>query len=1156
MNHLQDTEAISKRIAELPPERRAVLERLLKDEGVSAPPLSTLPPRRDTDVVPLSFTQQRLWFLDQLEPGNPAYNMTLNLRLTGPLQVAALERSLGEVIRRHEVLRTTFPIVDGQVVQKIWPAPTFTLPVLDLQEYPPGEQESQVQRLAQAEAQRSFDLTNSPLLRATLLRLSEQQHVLLLTMHHIITDGWSLGVLVQELSTLYDAYSQGQPSPLPPLPLQYADFALWQRQWMQGEVLEAELNYWKQQLAGAPPVLNLPTDRPRPPVQTFRGAHYPVALSKALTEALKRLGRECEVTLFMTLLAAFATLLHRYAGQDDIVIGTPIAGRTRVELEGLIGYFANTLVLRLNLAHDPSFRELLARVRQVTLSAYAHQDLPFERLVDALQLKRDLSYNPVFQVLFGLHNAPRRPLELTGLTWSPLEVESGTARFDLVLDLCEDSDGVRGVFEYNTDLFEAATIARLAGHFQTLLEGVVADPDRRLSRLPLLTESERRQLLLEWNDTESVWAYSRRQDASSSLPLPTLPHVFEAQVQREPQAVALVCEGQRLTYQELNQRANQLAHYLQKFGVGPEVLVGICVERSVDMLVGLLGILKAGGAYVPLDPEYPQERLAFMLEDTQAPVLLTQRHLLERLPRSSARVICLDTDWEVIAQESVQNPLLQVTGDNLAYVIYTSGSTGRPKGIAVSHQSVVHLIDVTQPLLSFNEHDVWTVVHSYAFDFSVWEMMGPLLTGGRLVIVPLPVAQSPAALYELLCRERVTILNQTPSAIRQLIDAKEAAGSGRQWAVRLIIVGGEAFPRELAPRLLEWGVPVWNFYGPTEATVWAAINPVSSVDSGQATIPIGRPLPHTQLYVLDAHGQPVPVSVSGELYIGGVGLARGYFNRPELTAEMFLPQPFGSQAGARLYRTGDAARYRPDGSIEFLGRLDDQVKIRGFRIELGEIEAALAQHPSVREAVSVVREDVPGQKRLVAYLVPRQEQSPTVSDLRHFLLQKLPDYMVPQAYVFMETLPLSPNGKVDRRALPMPSETRPELESELVVPRTDLEQFLTGLWKQALRLKKIGVHDDFFELGGDSITAALLVNKLQEALGEFVHVGALFAAPTIAQLADYLTKQYPQATARAVEAYKATAALGEPSRKAWLPRRFISDLTTGLVSKVKGKRVD
>ncbi|HEX8183843.1 MAG TPA: amino acid adenylation domain-containing protein, partial [Blastocatellia bacterium] len=733
---------------------------------------------------------------------------------------------------------------------------------------------------------------------------------------------------------------------------------------------------------------------------------------------------------------------------------------------------------------------------EAVLGAQSHQDLPFEKLVEELQPERNLSYNPLFRILFGFQNTPAPSLKLSGLESSTLKVNSNAARFDLSLDLSEEGEGISAIFEYSTDLFYERTIARMAGHFQTLLESIVADPEQRISTLSLLTEAERRQLSVEWNTARVAHA------RGDSKPLHEL---IEAHAERTPGAIAVACEADRLTFSELNQRANQLAHYLRESGVGPEALVGIFVERSVDMIVSLLGILKAGGAYLPIDPAYPKERIAFMLNDAKVAVLLTQRRLLQSLPRHEAQTICLDSDGSTIAQRSEENPASGATADNLAYVIYTSGSTGQPKGVQVTHGSVAHLIEATRPLFHFSSDDVWTVFHSYAFDFSVWEIWSPLVHGGKLVIVPFWMTQAPERFCALLSSERVTILNQTPSAIRQLASA---APQTARLALRLVICGGEPFPQELVPQLLEWKTPVWNFYGPTEATVWAAANQAEATGAGDGMVPIGRPLPNMQVYLLDKWKQLVPVGVPGEVHIGGMGLARNYLNRPELTAEKFIPNPFSGLPGARLYKTGDLARRLPDGNIEFLGRLDQQVKIRGFRVELGEVEAALSQHANVREAAVIVRdvEDRRQDKRLVAYVVANQEQVPAINDLRSYLKERLPDYMIPHTFVFLDALPLSPNGKLDRRSLPEPTNLRPDLEAAYVTPQTETERAVAAAWQEVLQLEKVGAHDNFFDLGGHSLLLIQVHSKLQGRFNRDLTVVDLFRYPTVNSLAGYLSQ--------------------------------------------------
>jgi len=1062
-------------------ERKAEILTFLRDAeaAVCSPPPRVRSVSRKEEL-PLSFAQERLWFLDQLEPGNTAYGIPIAYRLQGSLDVAALEWSLNEIVRRHEVLRATFAVVDGRPAQVIAPEMRLTLPVEDLRGLPEAEQEAEVERWATEEAHHPFDLAQGPLLRATLLRLNEEEHVLLLTMHHIVSDGWSMGVFNRELAVLYEAFSAGEPSPLPELPIQYADFAVWQRGWLQGEVLEEQLAYWRQHLGDDLPVLELPTDRPRPAAQSFRGAHQTFVLSNALTESLKALSRQEGVTLFTTLLAAFKTLLYRYTGQEDVVVGSPIANRNRSEIEGLIGFFVNTLVLRTDLSGNPTFRELLGRVREVTLGAHDHQDLPFEKLAEALQPERDLSHNPLFQVMFAFQNAPAEVLALPGLTVTPLEVESKAAQFDLTLSMEDMGRGLKGAVEYNTDLFDGATIERMIGHFETLLGGIVVNPEQRLSELPLLTEAERLQLLVEWNDTEADYPQDQ-----------CIHQLFEERAARTPDAVAVVFEKEQLSYAELNRRANQLARHFQKLGVGPEVLVGLCVERSLEMVVGLLGILKAGGAYVPLDPAYPKERLAFMLEDTQTPVLPTQERLRENLPQHGARVVCLDMDWEAIAKESDKNPDSTVTAGNLAYVIYTSGSTGRPKGVLVPHQGLLNMSEAQVRTFELGPGDRVLQFASLSFDAATFEIFMALRVGATLCLGTQESLLPGPTLIEMLQDLGVTIVTLIPSALASLPIEKLPH-------LHTITVAGEACSVDLVARWAE-GRRFFNLYGPTEATIWTTA--AECVD-GSHKPPIGHPVDNTGIYLLDTHLQPVPVGVPGELHISGVSLARGYLNRPDLTAQKFIPNPFSDEPGARLYKTGDLARYLPDGNIEFLGRIDHQVKIRGFRIELGEIEAVLGQYPAVWETVVLAREDTPSVKQLVAYVVPKNGQVPAISELRRFLKENLPDYMVPSAFVMLDALPLTPNGKVDRRALPAPDKkVFLNLQEAFVAPRTSIEEQLTEIWAGLLGMGRVSIHDNFFDLGGHSLLAAQLLSRVNEAFQVELSLRSLFETPTVAGLA-------------------------------------------------------
>ena len=1075
------------RLAKLSPQERSLLRNRLRRSaeggGEAARP----------GEFPLSFAQQRLWLLAKIAPQTAEYNNSAAFRLVGDFNVDVFRDCLREIVRRHEILRTRIVYRDGAAAQEVSPNVEVEAPLVDLSALPGGRGEEEARRRVEAQAREPFDLGAVPLLRALLLDLGrrgalrEREHVVAITLHHIVSDGWSTGVLIREFSELYEAFAAGRASPLPALELQYGDYAVWQRDWLQGEVLERQLAYWREALSGAPATLDLMTDYPRPATRDPRGAVYDFAVPASVTTKLRDLGRGCGATLFMTLLGAFAALLFRHSGQTDLCLGTPVANRRRVELEGLIGFFVNTLVMRADLSGDPSFVELLRRVRAQALGAQANQDLPFERLVEELQPERDMSRSPLFQAMFILQNAPSRAPGLAGLRIDAFAMESGTSKFDLTLQASESEDGLLFSLEYATALFDAATIERMARRFQLLLEGIAAAPERRLSELPLLPEDELRRLLVEWNPA-AAYAESR-----------CLHELFEAQVARSPNAIAVVFEDARLSYGGLNAQANRLAHHLRRRGVVADDVVGLCVERSLDLVIGVLGVLKAGGAYLPLDPSYPQARLAYMIEDARPKLILTQEALCERLPEG-VETLRLDADRETLAGESEANPAPAATPQNLAYIIYTSGSTGKPKGVGVAHGNVTRLFAATKDAYGFDARDVWTLFHSFAFDFSVWEIWGALLHGGRLVVVPFLASRAPEAFHALLKREGVTVLNQTPSSFYQLDAADAARGAAEALSLRLVIFGGEA----LEPlRLVDWfarhgdaAPALVNMYGITETTVHVTLQHLDATGPKEG---LGRPLGDLQTYLLDTRMNPVPIGVAGELYVGGAGLARGYVNRPELTAERFMPNPFGS-AGERLYRTGDLARYRADGTIDYLGRIDHQVKIRGFRIELGEIEAALARAAGVRDAIVLAREDGSRGKRLVAYVTAGEATALDVAELRAAAQRALPDYMVPSAIVVLDQLPLTANGKIDRKALPAPNMAAASAD-RYVAPRNAREETLCRIWAEVLGLDRVGVEDNFFELGGHSLLAVNLVERLRsEALA--VDVRAVFASPTPAGLAD------------------------------------------------------
>jgi amino acid adenylation domain-containing protein len=1059
----------------------SVAEVMRDGQGVMYTPIEPAP--RD-EHLPLSFAQQRLWFLDQMEPGSPFYNISAIVHLGGKLNVQALERSFGEIVNRHEALRTRFEVVDGQPAQIITPALSWSLPLVDLRELAEEERESEVARRAAEEAQTPFDLSTGGLLRTTLLQLGDEEHALLLTMHHIISDAWSVGIFVGELTSLYESFDDGHPSPLPALAVQYADFARWQQHWLQGGALATQIAYWRQYLTGAPALLNLPTDRPRPAVQRFQGEKQTLVLPKALTESLKTFSHQQGATLFMLLLAAFKTLLFRYTGQTAIVVGTPIAGRNRAEIESLIGFFVNTLAIRTQVSAGMSFQELLAQVRTSVLEAHARQDLPFEKLVEELQPERSLSHTPIFQVMFALQNVPMPPLKLRGLTVTLLEAAVKRSKFDLSLSLEEKAGGLVGALEYNTDLFDAATMTRLLGHYRRLLEDVVRTAETKLGDLQLLTEAERQQLLVAWNDAGPR--------LSSSV---YVQHQFERQAEEKAEAPAVLCEEKVLSYGELNRRANAVAHHLRRLGVGPERVAGICVERSFDLVVGVLGILKAGGAYMPLDPHYPRERLSFMLQDSGASVLLTQRALLQKLPvHYQGAAICLDDDWESASSEDTQNPPGTIDADNLAYVIYTSGSTGRPKGVGISHAALLNLVSWHLSAFEISASDRATLLAGVGFDASVWELWPYLCCGASLDLPADDVRSSPERLRDWLTLREVTI-SFVPTPVAEPMLGLEWRGKAK---LRTLLTGGD--------RLHTWpslSLPfeVVNNYGPTENAVVSTSGLISREAGAACTAPaLGRPIRNVRVYIVDERGEPVPVGVAGELWVGGDSLARGYLNRPEMTAERFVPDALSGKSGARLYRTGDLARYLPDGAIEFHGRIGSQVKVRGHRIELGEIETALREAEGVREAVVQCREERAGEQCLVAYVVSDDHAGAVTSnDLRGMLREKLPDYMVPAFFVMLNELPITDNGKIDRRALPAP--TPVEVEDDPARPRTPTEELLSNIWTEILGLRRVGLHDNFFELGGHSLLATQVVSRVRETFSVELPLRVLFESPTITELA-------------------------------------------------------
>ncbi len=1085
--------------------------------------------RQASEWYPLSSAQAQFWFLEQMSPGNPAYVIAAAADLAGQLNPEALEQSLNVIIQRHESLRTTFTLIDGQPFQRISPTLRIPLSRAELHSVPQAERMIEVERRLQDEVRHAFDLQRGPLIRATLLQLGVDDHVLLLVVHHSVADGWSIGVIFRELVALYNAFSRHQPSPLADLPVQYIDFAAWQRQWLQSEAASAELAYWQKQLQpeGARlPVLQLPTDHLRPAVQTFHGERHTFTVPHRLRQALAALSRREGVTLFTTLLAAFQVLLARYTGETDIVVGSPIAQRNQAAFEGLVGSFANVLVLRGDLSGNPTARTVLRRLWNVLLGAYEHQTLPFEQLVNALQAHRDPSRHPLFQVAFVLQNMPLPEAHLHALSLRVLDIDRAAAQFDLKLELTPRQDELVGWFEYNTDLFEAATIQRMQQHFCILLEGFVGEPERPIADLPLLSRAEQQQILDEWNATATEYPATA-----------CIYQLFETQVALTPDATALVFGQQELTYDELNRRANQLAHELQTHGIGPEVSVGVLLERSHEMIIAILAILKAGGAYLPLDPAYPAERLQFMLADSGTPVLVTQQRFSAKIPDYEAKVIELDTEWSRIAEQPVDNPISAAAANNLAYIIYTSGSTGQPKGVLIEHQGVVNLAQAQIAIFGVGPGERVLQFASLSFDASVSEILMTLLSGATLYLAD-PDLLPGTALVGLLRDQQIGSVTLTPSVLAALPQPEELP------ALQTIIAAGEDCSSELVARWAP-GRAFFNAYGPTEATVCATI---ALCKPDRTKPPIGRPLSNKRVYVLDARQQLVPVGVPGELYIAGMGLARGYLNRPDLTAQRFVPDPFSHPAdahaggppgmgtrmgtrmapGARMYRTGDLARYRTDGQIEFLGRIDQQVKVRGYRIEPGEIEAVLAQHPAIREAAVVADADGSGTRRLVAYVVPNKEPGALwahkeqrtkeqieqieyaalhSSGLREFLQERLPSYMVPSAFVVLEALPKTPNGKIDRRALPVLDGERPALETTYVAPQTEMEGTIAGIWRELLHIEQVGIHDNFFELGGHSLLIVQLQTRLHQTFATQLSIVELFQYPTIHLLAERLRQQ-------------------------------------------------
>jgi amino acid adenylation domain-containing protein len=1089
---------LSQRIASLSPKKRALLAQQLQQKAELQAKEPTIPQQPEADNYPLSFAQQQLWFLDQFEPNSPLYNTPIAIRMEGSIEFEYLEAALNEIMRRHQVLRTVFPAQEGKPVQVVQPFQPAPLTIEDISALPYAEREPYAQRLLIEKAQEPFHLAHDRMMRTLLIRLSEQEHILLVIIHHIVIDGWSIGILKREIIALYQDFRFHRPVSLPRLPLQYTDFAYWQLQRLQGEALEEQLSYWRTTLSGDLPVITMPTTRPRSSMPVFRGMRYEFMLPATLRAQLHTVSQRYGMTLFMTLLAGLSTLLYRYSGQDDILIGTPIANRTYTELEDLIGYFANTLLLRVDLSDNPRVDQLFKRVQEVTLGAYAHQDLPLEKIISELHSERNLSGTPLLQIMFVLQNAPFDRVEIPDLKLTSQAVDNGTAKFDLTFSFADVEGELAGAVEYNTELFDTAMIARMVLHFQHLLTSLATQTELTVAELPLLLPTERQAMLVEWNNTEAVYPDDQ-----------CLHQLFEQQVQMHLAQVAIICGAEQLTYKELNERANQLAHLLCEHGIGPDSIVGICLERSATLVVGLLAILKAGGAYVSLDANYPQERLAFMLEDSQISVLITHEDLLSRLPEHLATVICVDRDYAAIQQQLTTNPISGVGPDHLVYMIYTSGSTGKPKGVLLNHRGRVNNFNDFNQRFHVSSNDRLLSISSPSFDMLAYDVFGILAAGATIVLPEAEAEKNPLHWYELILRHKVTIWHSVPALLELLVDAVLDRDETTVLPLRLALLGGDWIPVSLPERLrkLVNELQFISLGGATEASMDSTIYHVNEVDPAWKSIPYGRPMANQRCYILDSHLQPVPIGVPGELHLAGFGLARGYLHAPEITDKKFIPNPLLEEPGARLYKTGDLARYLPDGTIELLGRIDFQVKIGGVRIELGEIESVLSQHPQLQTALVTARTDVHGHKQLIAYIVLQPDATVDLVQIRNFVQERLPEAMIPAAFIILDALPLTPNGKVDRRNLPDTGQLDTKPTRGYVAPRTPVEQLLTEIWAQVLHVERVGIHDNFFASGGDSI---LSIQAIARANNRSIQITPkqLFQHQTIAELATVATAMH------------------------------------------------
>ena len=1099
--------------------KQKLFEELLKKKGIQTPKGSVLVKRSEPGPHPLSFTQRRIWFLQQFDIESAAYNDPTALHIKGPLNIPVLERTFNEILRRHQVLRMTFQASKGQPVQSLHPGETLTISVIPLEEWggnDPGKTNMTKEELVRAfvnwYSSRPFDLSGDMLIRPTILKREAEDFILVVNIHHIVLDGWSKGIMLQELMTLYEAFSEGKPSPLPELPVQYTDYVYWHHEWVQGKLYENQLAYWKKNLAGAPPLLEIPTDFPRPNLPSGGGSLEPFSFTRQKLQALNDLARREEVTFFMLMMAAYNTLLYRYSSQEDILVGTPIAGRHRMELENLIGLFVNTLVIRTDLSGNPTFKTVLGRIRTTALQAYSNQDIPFEKLVEELNPQRNLSITPLFQVMFQLQNAPMPPAQLSGLTITPIQIDTGYSQVDLSLTLWEENDMMKGTFEYNTDLFNSSSIQRMIGHFQVLLEGILADVHMEITQFPLMTEEEKHRLLVEWNETEEEYPRDL-----------CIYQLVESCRQKYPEEGAVTFAEQRLTYNRLGDRANRLAHLLRKMKIGEERLVGICMENSLELIIGVIGILKAGSAYIPMDPTYPDDRLITILNDARPPVLITQTSFLNRFAGYRGEILVLDQNDTNLEKENSDNCLNDCQPNDAACVIYTSGSTGEPKGIMMSNRNIVNLVYSFLRSYTPGPGDNILPLTSIASASFVGEILPMLSSGGGIVLADKVHFLDMKKLTQLLSEYGVTILSTVPSMIARLNNSEWNPGR-----LRLLLSGGEALSAGDIDRLWKT-VTIVNGYGLTEATICSTYIILSQENTNPAKNPVisvGKPIINTQVYILDRQNRPVPTGVSGEMVIGGDGITRGYLNNPEMTAEKYIMNPFRlnrsymshkTYYSKKLFKTGDLGAWQEDGTIKFLGRMDTQVQVHGYRIELSEIENHLGLHPDLQDVAVIDREVAPGDRRLVAYFVVKSENgrkriSPNSNLLRDWLGKRIPDYMIPGIFAEIETMPLNANGKVKTDALPLPSLDRPELEVDYKAPQTAVEKAIAGIWQEFLHLEKIGINDNFFDLGGHSLLLTQVHSRLSEMYMDKkeLTIVDLFRFPTIYTLARHIEEKEKQ----------------------------------------------